>query len=697
MSDENKINSTEEKIETILHDQYAKTQGDIQIRELVALQTPRQVANAAPNPRGEYKKEATQKMETKVELLNRIKAYITQLGDIARDKHLADNFVDSKLKPAKQNHITRLSLHESALYPQFQQGALTLTDFNDLLCGLDTLAATYPDNLHLALGTLPVNIKGVVHNVGIYIECGILNRHIHIFSKATYSHFDPQYHGTHGQSFHANMPNEQELMTLGNFFQNLAPRFLAENPDFTYFNDGFKTCIQAAKACGNTHNKVHAQFETIYNKATVDPNYRYTKSFLEDLTQLREMVIDAQDAAEKIQETLVAQIAPAAPGLGNKEMGILPYGGNFVCKTAGGRTMRVGIEICLDHKSKLIQSAIQQETIAAPKSDQWQPTKMTQMLMSNSAFLLKKSVNGETVTLVDPIHSYDNATGTMSKRLKAEKRIAIANAQFGETESVIDIYPLQRVGKHATSTQQQIEMNNEKIIKNRVKTLSENNKISEKDIIFKTCEKVKAQVHEAETTFNGSPTGSYFMKHDKHNIQANSHTNTTLNFFNASALSALTDDQHVEPKVARKPYTSGADPASLLTEGNMMLGLCLLTSVWSSLPSFPWNTQHQLTIEDAKFLDAKTMEFVALVKEIRKKKETKVYRAGINAEAFDHCHELYASVKKIIVNVAGTRTMSATQKKELTEKLSELSQLVPTLSNSILKKEARKHLRKIGM
>lgn len=104
------------------------------------------------------------------------------------------NFVDPpkplRMHPDKMNTITRLNLHEFALYPYIERGPLSLQEWQLLLKNIHEMASSYPENLHMMLGTVPVQTQTIINsqkinllqNIGIYVECGP-NPRIHVFGK----------------------------------------------------------------------------------------------------------------------------------------------------------------------------------------------------------------------------------------------------------------------------------------------------------------------------------------------------------------------------------------------------------------------------------------------------------------------------------------------------------------------------------
>lgn len=95
-----------------------------------------------------------------------------------------------KMRLDKMNTITRLNLHEFALYPYIDRGPLSLQEWQLLLKNINEMAATYPENLHIMLGTVPVRTQTIINskkinllqNIGVYVECGP-NPRIHVFGK----------------------------------------------------------------------------------------------------------------------------------------------------------------------------------------------------------------------------------------------------------------------------------------------------------------------------------------------------------------------------------------------------------------------------------------------------------------------------------------------------------------------------------
>ncbi|MEO8401328.1 MAG: hypothetical protein ABI597_05945 [Gammaproteobacteria bacterium] len=146
-------------------------------------------------------KKITYSEETNVELLDRVMEQIQQLAGIGTQRHLQDNFLfESKALNAKpvvesdcKNSITRVSTNEFFFYPAAERGPFTEKVFGQLIKRIEALAKKLPENLHLALGTFPVeNNHREIHCVAIYIQAGSLPR-IDVISKAFPSRRDPDY------------------------------------------------------------------------------------------------------------------------------------------------------------------------------------------------------------------------------------------------------------------------------------------------------------------------------------------------------------------------------------------------------------------------------------------------------------------------------------------------------------------------
>lgn len=388
----------------------------IEIRELVAYQVhPHMFINNRP-PLGEFdaSRVATSipfngfraAKESEKQVIRRMSAHIYELISKAAHIHLKDNFTQEKylfslgelyqsavdkaqskkrsriihamndilaeytspaIDPDKSNRITRLTMNEFSLYPHKDRGPLSLNGFQQLVEEIDIAARYAPENLHLILGTVPVQTRdGHIQNIAIFVQCGKWPM-LHTFAKAVPSHIDPVY------------PKQKNL------------------------------------------------------------NFR-------DLTN--EIII--LSSVQRIPSGAISQNGRT-----------IHYGGNIICKTAGGATFRTVIDICLDHHFAVGKNLMLQETERSHHSVPL-PLQASYVLSSNVILLEPSNVVTEWSIQADPIFS--SQMKSLRKRLdiyiKPDLRETIENPKFG-SQTIVDGYPYRTLTTHKKEIDERIQSHNQ--------------------------------------------------------------------------------------------------------------------------------------------------------------------------------------------------------------------------------------------
>lgn len=162
------------------------------------------------NPKGEFHFSKSKKRS-----LIRIIDYVTLLIDITERHHLHNNFDQDPngnfvMRKGHENEVTRLVLHECALYPS--EFPLTKLEFEKLVNTIKEIAKTKHENIILVLATVPVlGIKyettnnqeipqSYIMNCAIHIQCGTQPQ-VNIVSKINPSDIDPDYNQMPNSNF----------------------------------------------------------------------------------------------------------------------------------------------------------------------------------------------------------------------------------------------------------------------------------------------------------------------------------------------------------------------------------------------------------------------------------------------------------------------------------------------------------------
>jgi hypothetical protein len=385
----------------------------IEIRELVAYQVHPQ---RFLSPLGEFdaSRVATSipfngfraAKESEKQVIRRMSAHIYELVSKAAQIHLTDNFTQEKylfslgelyqsavdkaqskkrsriihamndilaeytspdIDPDKSNRITRLTMNEFSLYPHKARGPLSLNGFQQLVEEIDIAARYAPENLHLILGTVPVQTReGHIQNIAIFVQCGKWPV-LHTFAKAAPSRIDPVY------------PEQKNL-------------------DFR------------------------------------------------DLTD---------------ENIILPSVKRIPSGAISQNGRTIHYGGNIICKTAGGATYRTVIDICLDHHFAVGKNLMLQEIERSHHSVPL-PLQASYVLSSNVIPLEPSSVVTDWSIQSDPVFSAQ-MKGLRKKLdiyIKPDLRETIENPKFGSM-TIVDGYPYQTLATHKKKMDARIQLYNQ--------------------------------------------------------------------------------------------------------------------------------------------------------------------------------------------------------------------------------------------
>lgn len=300
--------------------------------------------------------------ETDAELLNRVIAQIQQFANIGTKFHLQDNFVyeskkpDAKpmMKPDCKDNITRVSTNEFFFYPAAERGPFTENIFGQLLARIEDLAKQLPENLHLALGTFPVeNNVREVHCVGIYIQTGTLPR-IDTISKAFPSDRDPDYPNTTTVFFTGHSAGEN-LASLVKRAASIIDSNESENVTAEQIEELITLCDK------NSEYPAPDNLKMLLNNFLVRLKNQYLSTIqisveLSEITQLSfQYASDIKNKARIIRqkaETSRAELPNFAKTVFQRQI---------IGRTASGALFGVIFEICLDHGNQMGKIALERD------------------------------------------------------------------------------------------------------------------------------------------------------------------------------------------------------------------------------------------------------------------------------------------------------------------------------------------------
>lgn len=480
-------------------------QSPIKIRDLIAYQ--KNDAEESQNPIGEFAKQ-NKKQESQSHMIARMVEHVDMLASHAEKAHIKDNFIQtdkyisankvrelayqrakqaslsepseeaiqqeieniltinhSYFHPQHLNDITRLSLNEFSLYPHAEQGPLSLEGFHQLISKLEEMARYYPQNLHLMIATMPVKLTdNQVHNMAIHIQCGKLPI-IHPFAKAIPSTVDPVYPNTVNPNFTSVIPSQQIISELFQQIKNIY-QMLKNNPQALTDKDvsmAYELCEKLepdSPLCASLKQIQLNVKQNSYSKG------KDTDRLLNaDLDYLKK---EAPLFLEKVNQKITEQtkkIPSAVLSDGSKNGMSLFYGGNVVCKTAGGAVFRLAADICLDQLYSVAKNLVVNDINLAQRHGAYSlPSRASYVLMSNSIDFVSDYSISDTQVQADPLYS-DNKLSVLqgNKYLKPEKTKVIENPVFGP-QTIMDNYPVREMSTHKEELKKQIDEHNQFII-----------------------------------------------------------------------------------------------------------------------------------------------------------------------------------------------------------------------------------------
>lgn len=175
-----------------------------------------------PVPVGENTKALVDRLYKKI-------VSITTEAAVQHQKNCAG--ITTQLKPDKQNHITRVLVNEFFFYTK---RPLTILQFEQLMQKVMTLAKSYPENLHLLLGSFAVlTPDNKVMNVVPQIECGP-NPQISLIVKNHPSSIDPVYREKNPMGGEIVYPNID--INAGDIVSHLAIQIDGQSQHFSFNN-----------------------------------------------------------------------------------------------------------------------------------------------------------------------------------------------------------------------------------------------------------------------------------------------------------------------------------------------------------------------------------------------------------------------------------------------------------------------------
>lgn len=172
--------------------------------------------------------------------------------------------------------------------------------------------------------------------------------------------------------------------------------------------------------CG-AHPSFHPFTKTVVSK--IDPIYPNTKTL--------EYVAGNDHLKDSIPDVI------SLHGLGLS----IQQSGNFVCKTAGGKKFRVGVDTCLENQFKTVKRLVNQQLDSTSRTAlSLEPILASHLLPANTADIEPESGITDTIVHIDP--KYSAQRGALRQESSVEKPIDthhITNPAFG-SHTVIDQY-----------------------------------------------------------------------------------------------------------------------------------------------------------------------------------------------------------------------------------------------------------------
>lgn len=732
-------NRNAEKIEKIINKHYQNTQEQIYVKDIIAYQPI--IDNQLPL--GEFNETGKRANEKESALIKRMMDYIKRISVEALKMHLLDNYNNpsfftsqnqlkvraianlqargitstedeiienemqsilkqtgtSEIKPGKENCITRLSLHEFALYPSKERGPLTLAGFKSLISEIEQMSADYPDNLHLFLGTLPVlTEKDIVQNIALYIECGSINHHIHPITKATLSHVDPVYPNTKYVPFTSSYPSIYEWVAIDKFAPTLIDSMVEGHLQTVKKN--IKQMKELCKANGHFYDKLHTKLLEIEQNIKKQAHKKNPRYFETEAYQVDVLFLEATTANVKYRDAFVENIAPA---LSNHEnLGMVQYGGNIISKTAGGARFRIATEICADHLQKIALTIVGKDIQTSLKDNQTQPLLATHIINSNTIEATPESLTATTFVQTDPHLSRSHMSVISGRGIGYSSATKTIKAAFGP-ETTLDFYPQQEAGFHHPDLQSKIYNNNKIAIKNAANKLADNNNISPKDLRFKQETVLLKKLNNIKPTTASQPLGNTqqsFSFANQGNPVLFSKTHNTLALNTTVNTNSSESDTHTQTN-AIKPSANVTMGFTLPVELAFVAASKFMNTLWSYLPS---TRVRDVDSQDFTFIKEQIESLAVAKQKMAQKSQSVVYKMGVNQQNYIEVDHLYAKAFTEIQNILVNSKISQSQidhlPKQITELHDRINQLTTHQFKQIAKRkrivENRNHHRKMG-
>lgn len=430
--------------------------------------------------------------ESQASLIARVIKHIDEIARIANTKHLEENFIFTipdgagsrvatyKLRENKMHEITRLSFPEFYFYPYEKRGPYTWDGFNQLMQHCEKLAGSYAENFHMILGTIPVkDDANVVHNVGVYIQCGKQPR-MNVFTKANPHTNDYQYPDTTSIFITSGSMIERLVHEINNLSRKLVSSVIAGNRD-----NAFLLIEQLKKACVSNS-------DYNYEDKQADPKIyiseirsilflldeikdQLARGFSWEDARLKQDVNHVHHLIKHFRNEILAQqtkyftvlqslikkkkIASTQFYHDKQVEGIMHFGGRIVCETAGGKKFITYVDICYDYQVEfaflLNDEMIKQQMIAFSEPI---ITLGSQVVVSNSIDLVNYKFLGKTISHVDPAHIElaaltrdDLKKYTVLNEVRPKRIRGYASKDYGSDGKIYFFEPhkLRRTTRHA--------------------------------------------------------------------------------------------------------------------------------------------------------------------------------------------------------------------------------------------------------
>lgn len=419
---------------------------DVMIRDVIAVQLQK--------AKGEFQGLSTSfnylksdlKDETDEHLVSRMIMHFHTVCMEARELHLKDNYVNPemfdatlqaeknvdsaaleeekkcKLMPGCENNIMRVSFAEFSFYPFEDKGPLSMEAYQLLISKLSDAAQEYPENMHMLMATLPVNVVGnQVVNLAIYIQCG-RTPVLHPFIKSMPSNVDAVYSNTssrfatagglvnvvvdklnHAQRYIEMIKHVDEPAKMSAAIHNILD-ICNQNDEYRYVDhhhaDLLPSLVELEAACNTILQMIDsgAIDKEMLIKTLLQELYSKIYKYQADIKKMNSQYY--LDAIEMIHKRQVTQVLVG----GEDKSNITLYPGGLIeCVTLGGEKFVTVVDICLDHDIGLGMELLSSYMNTCLSAGQDEITsRVSYVVTSNTVGLVSKNcVSGE-VLQCDP-------------------------------------------------------------------------------------------------------------------------------------------------------------------------------------------------------------------------------------------------------------------------------------------------------